>query len=73
MKTKKDKTKMEKTFKLILKDKEIGKFLASQEIYFKDFPTDWKENGIAQMTLLNHQERFMNQMVEVEIIEIENK
>lgn len=59
-----------KTFKFILKARSSGKLLASQEVDFKKFPKDWKENGSSQIALFEHKEKFINEMVEVEIIEL---
>lgn len=61
---------MMKKFKYILKARESGRFLASQEVVFKTFPKDWKENGMAQKSLIDHERDFVNQMIEVEIIEL---
>lgn len=59
-----------KTFKYTMKDREGGRFLASQEVKFKDFPDDWEDNGMAQKAILEHREDFINQMIEIEITEI---
>ena len=61
---------MGKTFKYTLKARSSGKLLASQEVDFKTFPDDWKDNGMAQKALLDHERDFINEQIKVEIIEI---
>jgi len=61
---------MKATFKYIMKARSSGKFLASQEVDFKTFPKDWKDNGMAQKALLDHERDFINEQIEVEIIEV---
>ena len=53
-----------------MKARSNGKFLASQEVDFKTFPNDWKDNGMAQKALLDHERDFINQQIEVEIKEL---
>jgi len=59
-----------KRFKYVMTDREGGKFLASQEVTFKDFPEDWKDNGMAQRALFEQREEFINKMIEVKVTEI---
>ena len=60
--------KYSKDFKYSIKTKE-GKVLVEEIVTFgnkeKPFPADWKNDGIALMTLLNYEEAFLKRHLDI--------
>jgi hypothetical protein len=63
---------MEKEFKFTIKDKK-GKVYVETIATFGSkeypFPDDWKENAIAQMSIMNFKEKILNEHFTIEVSE----
>jgi len=64
---------MKKEFKFTIKTKRSNKIIAEQLVSFgsdeKPFPTDWEGAYVYQIALQEHKEKFLNEILNVEISE----